>query len=242
MTEEGAAENGGTSPADVYVGAIIVSAGASSRMAGIDKTTVQLAGRPLIARTVEVFERSSAVDVVILVVARDDLSEIADIARAEGWRKVVHVRIGGVRRQDSVRLGLKALPACEWVIVHDGARPLLTEKVLDDGLATAKATGAAIAGIPMVDTVKAVTDDGHVRETLDRRTLAVIQTPQVFRRDLLEAAHAEPSEDFTDDASMLEAAGVPVEVYMGDRSNIKVTTRDDLIVAEAIIAARERQA
>jgi 2-C-methyl-D-erythritol 4-phosphate cytidylyltransferase len=242
VTEEGAAENGGTFPADGYVGAIIVSAGASSRMAGIDKTTVQLAGRPLIARTVEVFERSSAVDVVILVVARDDLSDIADIARAEGWRKVVHVRIGGVRRQDSVRLGLKALPACEWVIVHDGARPLLTEKVLDDGLAMAKATGAAIAGIPMVDTVKVVTDDGHVRDTLDRRTLAVIQTPQVFRRDLLEAAHAELSEDFTDDASMLEAAGVPVEVYMGDRSNIKVTTRDDLIVAEAIIAARERQA
>jgi 2-C-methyl-D-erythritol 4-phosphate cytidylyltransferase len=242
VTEQGATNKGETQPGPDSVGVIIVSAGASSRMAGVDKTTVNLAGRPLIARTVEAFERSSAVGAIVLVVARDNLSEIADIARNEGWEKVVQVRIGGVRRQDSVSLGLKALPDCDWVIVHDGARPLVTEKVIEDGLLTAKAVGAAVAGVPVVDTIKVVTDDGHVVETLDRRTLAIIQTPQIFRRDLLEAAHAEPGEDFTDDASMLEASGVPVEIFMGDRANIKVTTREDLIVAEAVIAEREARA
>ena len=239
VTEQATTDLDETLPDTERVGVIIVSAGASSRMAGIDKTTVRLAGRPLIAHTVEAFERSVAVGAIVLVVARTDLGEIADIARAEGWKKVVHVRIGGVRRQDSVGRGLKALPECDWVIVHDGARPLVTEKVIEDGLLTAKAMGAAVAGVPVIDTIKVVTDEGHVVETLDRRTLVVIQTPQIFRRDLLEAAHAVPAEDFTDDASMLEARGVPVEIFMGDRANIKVTTREDLIVAESYIAARK---
>jgi 2-C-methyl-D-erythritol 4-phosphate cytidylyltransferase len=91
-----------------------------------------------------------------------------------------------------------------------------------------------------VDTIKVVTDDGHVVETVDRRTIAAIQTPQIFRRDLLQAAHDEIADDVTDDSSMLEFQGVPVEVFMGDRTNIKVTTPEDLIIAEALIAARER--
>jgi 2-C-methyl-D-erythritol 4-phosphate cytidylyltransferase len=222
------------------VGAIIVSAGASTRMAGVDKTLVELAGIPVIARTVDVFERCEAVGFVVLVVARLDLSAIADLAREFEWKKVLHVRLGGQRRQDSVRLGLRALPDCDWVVVHDGARPLVTPKVIENGLLTAFATGAATAAVPVVDTIKVVTDDGHVVETVDRRTIAAIQTPQIFRRDLLQAAHDEIADDVTDDSSMLEFQGVPVEVFMGDRTNIKVTTPEDLIIAEALIAARER--
>lgn len=224
------------------VGAIIVSAGASTRMQGVDKTIVDLGGMPLIAQTVDAFERCDAVGFVVLVVARLDLSEIADIAREREWKKVLHVRIGGQRRQDSVRLGLRALPECDWVVVHDGARPLVTSKVIESGLLTAVATGAATAAVPVVDTIKVVTDDGHVVETLDRRAIASIQTPQVFRRDLLQAAHDAIAEDVTDDASMLEAQGVPVEVFMGDRANIKVTTPEDLVIAEALLAAREAKA
>jgi 2-C-methyl-D-erythritol 4-phosphate cytidylyltransferase len=224
------------------VGAIIVSAGASTRMAGVDKTLVELRGMPLIARTIDVFERTDAVGFIVLIVARLDLSEVADIAREYEWKKVIHVRIGGQRRQDSVRIGLKALPECDWVIVHDGARPLVTPKLIENGLLTAVATGAATAAVPVVDTIKSVSDDGHVLETVDRRSIAAIQTPQVFRRDLLQAAHDVIADDVTDDSSMLEAQGVPVEVFMGDRSNIKVTTPEDLIIADALLAAREASA
>ena len=221
------------------VGAIIVSAGASTRMAGVDKTLVELGGMPLIARTVDVFERTRAVGFVVLVVSRSDLDEIADLAREFRWRKVVHVRVGGERRQDSVRLGLSALPECDWVVVHDGARPLVTPKVIEDGVLTAVAVGAATAAVPVVDTIKVVTDDGHVVETVDRRTIAAIQTPQVFRRDLLQAAHDGVADDVTDDSSMLEFRGVAVDAFLGDRTNIKVTTPEDLIIAEALLLARE---
>ena len=235
-----ATETDGQLPSTETVGAVIVSAGASTRMDGIDKTLVELHGVPLIARTIDVFEACDAVDTVVLVVSRDDLNDVAEISRQRQWKKVVHVRMGGARRQDSVRIGLKALPECKWVVVHDGARPLVTHKTIEDGLLTAKATGAATAAIPATDTIKVVADDGRVVETLDRRTLALVQTPQVFRYDLLYAAHEEVMENVTDDASMLEARGVAVEVFMGDRSNIKVTTPDDLVIAEALLAAREQ--
>ena len=234
-----ATETGEQLPEPNTVGVVIVSAGASTRMAGVDKTLVELAGMPLIARTVDVFESCDAVGTVVLVVSRDDLNDVAEISRQREWKKVVHVRLGGARRQDSVWIGLKALPECEWVVVHDGARPLLTSKTIEDGLLTAQATGAATAAVPVTDTIKVVADDGRVVETLDRRTLASIQTPQVFKYDLLHAAHEETTADFTDDASMLEARGVAVEVFVGDRANIKVTTPEDLVIAAALLAARE---
>ena len=221
------------------VGAVIVSAGASTRMEGVDKTLTELGGMALIARTIDIFERCDAVGAVVLVVARESLSAVADISRERQWRKVLHVRIGGVRRQDSVRIGLNALPDGDWVVVHDGARPLVTDKLIKDGLLTAQATGGAAAAVPVVDTIKVVAEDGRIVETLDRRTLAVIQTPQVFRRTLLTQAHDEASADVTDDATMLEQRGLAVEVFMGDRANIKITTPDDLIVAEALLAARD---
>ena len=234
-----ATETGEQLPDPETVGAVIVSAGASTRMAGVNKTLVELAGMPLIARTIEVFESCDAVGAVVLVVSRDDLNDVAEISRQRQWKKVVHIRLGGARRQDSVWIGLKALPECEWVVVHDGARPLLTHKTIEEGLLKANATGAATAAIPVTDTIKVVADDGRVVETLDRRTLASVQTPQVFRYDTLYAAHEQTTEDVTDDASMLEASGVAVQVFMGDRSNIKVTTPEDLIIAEALLAARE---
>ncbi len=220
------------------VGAIIVSAGASTRMRGVDKTLVDLGGMPLIARTIDVFEHTEAVGFVVLVVAQLDLNSIADLAREYEWKKVIHVRIGGLRRQDSVRLGLRALPECDWVVVHDGARPLVTSKIIENGILAAVATGAATAAIPVVDTIKVVTDDGHVVKTLDRRSIASTQTPQVFRRDLLQKAHDAMKQDVTDDSSMLESQGMPVEVFVGDRMNIKVTTPEDLIIAEALLFAR----
>ncbi|MEX2599067.1 MAG: 2-C-methyl-D-erythritol 4-phosphate cytidylyltransferase [Dehalococcoidia bacterium] len=223
------------------VAAIIVSAGGSTRMAGVDKTLAPLAGIPLIARTVEVFERSPFIGGIVLMVSQENVDPVARLCRERGWKKVDHILAGGARRQDTVRLGLEALShQCEWVLVHDGARPLLSEQEIQHGLAVAQETGAAIAAVPAKDTVKVVDMHQMVERTLDRSRLVQVQTPQIFRRDLLERAHREITEDVTDDAAMLECLGIPVRVFPGAYANIKVTTPEDLAVAEALLAQRRQ--
>ena len=219
-----------TSLPNAKVGAIIVAAGASARMgAAGDKTLADLAGEPLIARTVDVFERCAAVACVALVVSERNRDAVAALREAKGWRKAAPPALGGARRQDSVRAGLEALPKdCGWVVVHDGARPFITPAMIEAGLEAAHATGAAVAVVPAFDTVKRVAPDGGVVETLDRAELRMAQTPQVFRRDVLERAHAEVADDATDDAAMAERIGVEVRTFAGDRANIKITTAEDL--------------
>ena len=213
-------------------GAVIVAAGASTRMGDAgDKTLADVGGEPLIARTVDVFECCDAITAIVLVVSERNLDAITALRGAKGWAKTLPPLIGGARRQDSVRAGLDALPAeCDWVLVHDGARPFVTPRMIEDG-----DTGAAIAGVPAFDTVKRVGEGGRVVETLDRNQLVMVQTPQVFRRDVLERAHAEVMDDVTDDAAMVERIGVEVRTFDGARSNIKVTTPEDLVIACATL-------
>lgn len=215
---------------NVKVGAIIVAAGASSRMgAAGDKTLADLAGEPLIARTVDAFERCGAVSCVALVVSERNRAAVAALLEAKGWSKALPLVLGGARRQDSVRAGLDALPKdCGWIVVHDGARPFVTPALIEAGIEAAHPTGAAVAVVPAFDTVKRVAPDGSVAETLDRAELRMAQTPQVFRRDVLERAHAEITDDATDDAAMAERVGVEVRTFAGDRGNIKITTAEDL--------------
>lgn len=224
-------------PATLNAGAVIVAAGASTRMGDAgDKTLADIGGEPLIARTVDVFERCDSIAAVALVVSERNMAAVAALRDEKGWRKTMPPLVGGARRQDSVRAGLDALPpGCEWVLVHDGARPFVTSRMIEEGLAAAAATGAAIAVVPAFDTVKRVAQDGRVVETLDRSELAMVQTPQVFRRSLLECAHAEVADDVTDDAAMVERTGVEVRTFEGARSNIKVTTPEDLMVAGALV-------
>ena len=227
---------GSSLPDPSRVGAIVVAAGASSRMGGVDKTLAPLGGEPLIAWTAEAFERSPHVGSVVLMVAERNVKAVRELAAERGWTKLAGVFAGGERRQDTVRLGLAALPACDWVVVHDGARPLVAGALIAAGLAAAVPTGAAVPGLPAAETIKRVAD-GRVLETLDRSALVIAQTPQVFRRDLLERAHREVADDVTDDAAMVERPGVEVRVFAGDPANVKVTTRSDLAVAEALLAA-----
>ena len=223
------------------VGAIIASAGASLRMGGVDKTLAPLGGEPLIARTVEAFERSPHVGTLVLMVAARNVEAVRKLANERGWTKVAGVFAGGERRQDTVRLGLAALGPCDWVVVHDGARPLVGGALIADGLAAAAPTGASVAALPAAETIKRVDADGRVLETLERGALVIAQTPQVFRRDLLERAHREVTGEVTDDAAMVERLGVEVRIFAGDPANLKVTTPSDLAVAEALLAAaRER--
>ncbi len=225
------------SPGSASVGVVIAAAGASTRMEGEDKILAPLSGGPLILHTVAAFERCPSVSEIVVVVAERSLWETVRLLDEQHhWSKVRAVKAGGPRRQDSVALGLAALPPCEWVVVHDGARPLVDAALVERGVEAAAVSGAAVAAVPAKDTMKVVGPTGEVQATPERSTLWAVQTPQVFRRDLLERAHREVSEDVTDDAAMVERLGLPVQVFMGAYTNLKVTTPDDLLVAETLLA------
>lgn len=216
-------------------GAIIVAAGSGVRMEGLDKLFTRVAGRPLLAHAVAAFQDCWNIDRIALVVSNTNLDRANAMVTEHAFTKVVSVCTGGPRRQDSVHCGLNALGPVDWVAVHDGGRPLLRPGMIARGLEAARATGAAVPIIPLVDTIKEVDETGTVVQTLDRTHLYAVQTPQVFRRDLLLRAHREITTDVTDDAAMLEALGLPVTTYEGRRRNIKITTPDDLYLAETYL-------
>jgi len=220
------------------LGAVIVAAGSGERMGAIDKLFVSLAGRPLLAHALAAFQQCPDVDRIVLVMAEANLERGRELVAAHGFDKVAGFCAGGPRRQDSVRLGMEALGECEWVAVHDGARPLVTPGLIMRTLEAAQETGAAVPAVPLADTIKEAGPEGLVERTLDRSRLWAAQTPQVFRHDLLLRAHREVTADATDDAAMLEALGLPVKLFPGERTNIKVTTQDDLRLAEALLEAR----
>jgi len=227
--------------------AIIVAAGRSQRMGGADKQLRSIAGVPVLARTVAAFEECEDVRAIVLVLSPDNMAGAAEMKQEYGWSKVKALVPGGERRQDSVMAGLKAVvdmgrggEPFEWVAVHDGARPLLTPRLISRGLEAAQEVGAAIAAIPSTDTVKMVDASRTITATPGRENLWLAQTPQVFRMSLLMGAYdalLQTGEqiDATDCARMLELMGKPVKVYEGERTNIKITTPLDLWVAEAIV-------
>ena len=217
------------------IGAIIVAAGRSSRMAGVDKTFAPMLGIPLIAHTIDRFEASPVISEIALVLASESVDQGKALVAQRGCRKVMQVCAGGARRQDSVHNGLLALSPCDLVMVHDGARPCLNTEMLERGARAAAEYGAAVAGMPVKDTIKRVAPDLAIEETPERARLWMAQTPQVFRYDMLVEAHRRCSGDFTDDASMVESLGHSVRMFEGSYENIKVTTSGDLIIAEAFL-------
>ena len=223
------------------VGAIIVAAGKSERMGGVEKIFATIDGKPLIAHTVEVFQQSPVVDCVVIVLAKYKVSTGLDLAKKYHWSKVIAVCPGGARRQDSVSEGLKQFDKVDWVMIHDGARPCLTQDIIERGLTQATDTGAAIPAMPVADTIKVVSSDSYVKDTPPRTQLWAVQTPQVFRFDILSEAHRKAKGDVTDDAGMVENLGHKVKVFRGSYTNIKVTTPEDLIIAEAIINSRKQR-
>lgn len=222
---------------DNSVGAVIVAAGRSSRMGGVDKTFAPLNGRPLIAHTLARFEEFAPVSKIALVLAADAVAQGRDLVRRYQYRKVAQVCAGGEQRQDSVRAGLDALPPCHWVIIHDGARPGVDAALLQRGLDTARKSpnGAAIAAVPVKDTIKVVSPAMEITATPDRSTLYAAQTPQIFRYDRLRQAHAQFAGDATDDAVMVESLGDRVAVFPGSYRNLKVTTPEDLAAVAGLI-------
>jgi len=226
-------------------GAVVVSAGAGKRMnAAVSKQYLPIGGKPIVVHALEAFERAPAVDRVVLVVGAGDEAFAEALVRDNGLRKVAAIVPGGAERQDSVRLGLEALriacPEAEWVLVHDAARPLVTPDLIDRCLAAAAETGASVPGVPAKDTMKIANGDGTVVATPERSSLWAVQTPQAFRVDLLAEAHRKAqAEGFagTDDAMLVERLGVPVKIALGDYRNLKVTTPEDLELAERLLSA-----
>lgn len=219
--------------------AIIVAAGASRRM-GRDKLWIELCGRIILARAVDVFEASSFIDTIVLVTSAERLKDVQELCQQERWSRVAAVVSGGARRQDSVRIGLDALagisPSCRWVMIHDGARPFVSAAMLEAGLQAAQEHQAAIAAVPVKDTIKQV-QNGQICATLERSQLWAVQTPQVFSFPLIHQAHHSPQaqDDATDDAILLERLGHPVAIFPGSYTNIKITTQEDVLFAEALL-------
>ena len=215
------------------VGAIIVAAGSSQRMGKVNKIFAPLRGKPLLAWSVDICQECSLIGQIVITLNDKDLEPGQKLKEERGWSKVT-LCLGGARRQDSVKQGLHKLKDCHWVIVHDGARPFLTLDLIENGLKAATETGAAVAAVPVKDTIKLADSNGLIRETLYRDKLWAAQTPQIFRFAIIAKAYQELGATVTDDAAAVERLGYEVKLYLGDYNNIKVTTPEDLALAEII--------
>ena len=215
--------------------AMIVAAGKGKRMGGVDKMFTPLAGKPVLAWSVEAFQKCTLIDQIVVVLAEHDLERGKELARERGWSKVTDICPGGEERQDSVAAGLSRIKECHLVVIHDGARPLVTEDLIEKGLEVVKESGAAVAAVPVTDTIKLASDDGFVMGTPPRKNIWAVQTPQVFRFDIIKEAHHRAEGMATDDASLVERLGYRVKLYMGSYDNIKITTQSDLALAEILV-------
>ena len=224
------------------LGVIVVAAGRSSRMGGVDKQLLRLGGIPVILHSLRAFESFSSTSSIVLVMSEDNFAAGINVVEESGLSKIVDVVVGGERRQDSVKIGLDVLASHvneipEFVAVHDGARPFVDHELIERGMSTARAIGAGIAAVPVKDTIK-VAPHKIITDTLDRSELWAIQTPQIFRYDVLNTAHDVVRDDVTDDASMVESSGGIVATFSGSDENIKITTPEDLHLASLILEQR----
>lgn len=217
--------------------AVLLAAGSSLRMAGVDKAWVDLGGEPLLVRPLRMLAGIEEVDAIVVVAPAVHHAELYRLGTSVG-RQVTCVE-GGRERQDSVAAALDAAPEAAWYLVHDAARPLASADLARRLLRDVRARGAVIPGVAVVDTVKRVDASGRVVETPPRHELRAIQTPQAFEGDLLRRAHAAPrsAQPATDDAQLIEFLGVPVYVVDGEPHNLKVTTPEDLERVRALLRA-----
>ncbi len=222
-------------------GVVLLAAGGGVRMGG-DKMLLELAGKPVISYSLELFQRLDRVSAIVVVASDANRGAINELVSSSGFDKVTAVITGGARRQDSTANGVERLTAGDasqmnWVLVHDGARPFVDEAMVLRGLESVEKSGAAVPALPVSDTIRSINAEGDVAGTLDRSNLRAIQTPQAFRLDILLPA-LRTAQDVTDDAGLVELAGGRVGLFEGHPDNIKLTTPDDIDRAEAIIARR----
>jgi len=229
------------------IAAIIPAGGAGIRMGQkIPKPYLSFASAPIVVHTLRVFQESDLIDDIFLVVQEKDKAYVEeDVIHPYSLNKVRAIIPGGKERQDSTHNALPFLQSDhEIVVIHDGVRPLIEQALLERTIDAAIKDGAAIPGVPVKDTVKRVLPSGEVDMTIDRENLYLIQTPQAFRKEILAKAYEMAyKEQFygTDDASLVERLGIPVKVIRGSYENIKITTPDDLLLAEYFVQNRRKQ-
>lgn len=221
----------------MFVSAIIVAAGQGKRLKGkVSKVLLKLNSTPVIAYSLGVLDKHPMVKEIIIVGNLKNIKELRSIVRRDNTGKPTRIVLGGLRRQDSVRNGLRAInPKVDFVLIHDAARPFLTKDLISAVIKGARKTRAAIAGVPVSATIKRVGDKFLVKETIDRNGLWEIQTPQVFKKDLILKAYKEFGDTaVTDDAMLVERLGAKVSVVLGAHNNIKITTPQDLAIARGL--------
>ena len=226
--------------------AIVVAGGAGSRLASrTPKPYVRLGAYPLLVHALRVLERVAAIDRIILVAEKSQIARARRAVQRYGITKTTDVVAGGATRTESVRHGLAACgPQTGWVVIHDAARPFITVAQVNDCLNVALKTGAAVCAIPCASTIKSVGADRRVTATLNRQELWEIQTPQIFRVELLRQAYARLARGaaaWYDDASLVEQLPYPVSVVAASSRNIKITTREDLVLARLLITRLRRK-
>ena len=230
---------------NVKATAIVVAAGKGKRMgANYNKQFIQLRNKPILAYTLEVLQKSNIIQNIILVVGETEVEFCKEMVVSKyTLDKVSHVIPGGSERKDSVQKGLLMLgDDCDVVLVQDGARPFLTEDMINMSIETAMLEGAVIVAVPVKDTIKIANDDMEVVETLERSRLWAVQTPQTFKKDVIIGAYQKLGDnqlEITDDASVVEGLGIKVKILMGNYKNIKITTPEDLLIAEEILKRGE---
>ena len=223
--------------------AIIVAGGSSQRM-GFDKLLAPLAGKPVVAHSVAAFEQTESVTAIVLVARAERLSEYEEVVRSHGFQKVMAVIPGGARRQDSVRRGLEQSGAAsDFVAVHDAARPLVGSDLIQRIFDLARTYGGAASGAPVIDTLKRVDSDRVVTGGVERANLFAVQTPQIFRWELLEKAYRvvfEEAIEVTDEISAVQHIGGKVVLVPNDEPNFKITYPSDLRLAEFVLNQQPR--
>ena len=224
--------------------AIVLAAGMGKRMGSeVPKQFLLLGGRPVLCHSLACFEKSSLIRDIILVTGEETIGLCREITDKYGFHKIKTIIPGGKERHDSVYAGLKACRDTDFVFIHDGARPFITEEILQRAYRGALETGAACTAVPSKDTIKIADNEGNVEATPDRRRMWIVQTPQVFRYDLILSAHqkirnggAGTLSGITDDAMVAESqTEAKVKLTMGSYENIKITTPVDLFLAEAVL-------
>jgi len=220
--------------------AIVLAAGKGNRMgAKINKQFLTIKEKPILYYTLKAFCECKSINEVVLVAAKSEIKFCReDIVDKYEFTKVKAIVEGGSERQHSVLNGLKAIEDCEVVLIHDGARPFITETIIENGIKNARLYGAATCGVNPKDTIKVKNDKGFSHETLNRNNLFIVQTPQCFKYDLILNCHEKLNREsiaVTDDTMVAERYGHKVFLYDGSYNNIKITTPEDLIIGERIL-------
>jgi 2-C-methyl-D-erythritol 4-phosphate cytidylyltransferase len=221
--------------------AVIVSAGKGLRfMEGQKKQFHFLGGKPILVHTLDQFETCPLIRSILLVTGQEDMDYcLKEIVEKYKFQKVSQIVPGGKRRQESVKNGIDALPKdADIVAIHDGVRPFVTKAMIEDSIHSAVRYGAVILAMPVKDTMKMSNPDGTVLKTLDRESLWQVQTPQTFQVNVIKEAYYKAAEDGfigTDDASLVERLGVKVHILPGSYTNIKITTPEDLLLANLFL-------